>query len=62
MYRYMEANPEKFSPELLAQVRKSLTREGHLTEDIKDVADFRRREEIAEPTMATEHEKFEEMI
>ncbi|XP_014275455.1 EF-hand domain-containing protein 1 [Halyomorpha halys] len=51
VYRYMEANPEKFSPEMLTEARRHLVREGHLTEDIKDLAEFRKREEIAEPYM-----------
>ncbi|CAH1403259.1 unnamed protein product [Nezara viridula] len=54
VYRYMEANPEKFTPEMLKEARRHLVREGHLTEDIKDLAEFRKREEIAEPFMNNE--------
>ncbi|XP_014250322.1 EF-hand domain-containing protein 1-like [Cimex lectularius] len=51
VYRYMEANPEKFRPEVVSEVRKHLVREGHLNEDIKDVAEYRKHEEIAEPVI-----------
>jgi hypothetical protein len=45
----MEANPEKFSKEMLVDVGHQLLRDGLLNEDIKEVADYRQREEIAEP-------------
>jgi len=48
VYRYMEANPNKFPKEMIADVRKFLIREGHLTTDVKDVADFRAREATME--------------
>lgn len=49
VYRYMEANPNKFKRDVIDEVRKHLVRQNLLTEDVKEVADFRKREEIAEP-------------
>ncbi|KAK9507451.1 hypothetical protein O3M35_007304 [Rhynocoris fuscipes] len=59
VYRYMVANPEKFSEEAIADVRRHLVREGLLTEDIKDVAEYRRREEIAQPNIQDEGDTIE---
>lgn len=38
VYRYMEANPEKFRPEVIDSVRNYLMREGLLKDDIGTVA------------------------
>ncbi|BES98536.1 EF-hand domain-containing protein [Nesidiocoris tenuis] len=56
VYRYMEANPGKFEREMIDEVRKHLIRENLLTEDVKEVADFRKREEIMEPMFENKEE------
>lgn len=38
VYRYMEANPEKFNPEIVENIRNYLMKEGLLKEDIATVA------------------------
>lgn len=35
VYRYMQANPEKFSQEVIDNVRNYMFKQGYLTEDIK---------------------------
>jgi len=44
VYRYMEANPDKFRAEVVSEVRKSLMREGHLREDVRDISDYHMNE------------------
>ncbi|XP_073989806.1 EF-hand domain-containing protein 1-like isoform X2 [Rhodnius prolixus] len=51
VYRFMEANPEKFSEEAISDARRHLVREGLLTEDVKDLAEYRKREDISEPVI-----------
>lgn len=36
----MEANPEKFTEESLETMRKYMVREGLLTQEVKDIAEF----------------------
>lgn len=43
VYRYMEANPEKFSPNALISMRGHMVRQGLLSEEIKDRAEFELR-------------------
>uniref|UniRef100_A0A1B6DLI7 DM10 domain-containing protein n=1 Tax=Clastoptera arizonana TaxID=38151 RepID=A0A1B6DLI7_9HEMI len=40
VYRYMEANPEKFTEEAIENMRKYMVYEGLLTEEIKNIANF----------------------
>lgn len=53
----MEANPEKFRPEATEQMRKHMTLEGLLNEEIKDLANFKLRNEGCDPTACERIEK-----
>lgn len=49
VYRYMEANPEKFSSEAMNCMRTHMVRQGLLNEEIKDRAEFEMRHDSCPP-------------
>lgn len=57
VYRYMEANPEKFRPESIEKMCKRMVLEGLLNEEIKDLADFKLRNEGCNPATCDAIEK-----